>query len=52
MMAWVSREEEGIEWCRSGKWAEGDGVWHHVLDIKEWGGKYSKSGKGQDQIVG
>lgn len=26
MMAWVSREEEGIEWCGSGKWAEGDGV--------------------------
>jgi len=26
MMAWNSRETEGIEWGRSGKWAEGDGV--------------------------
>lgn len=26
MMAWDSRETEGIEWGRSGKWAEGDGV--------------------------
>lgn len=26
MMAWDSREEERIEWGRSGKWAEGDGV--------------------------
>jgi len=25
-MAWNSRETEGIEWGRSGKWAEGDGV--------------------------
>jgi hypothetical protein len=52
MMAWNSREEEGIEWGRSGKWAEGDGVRHNVLDRKEWGGEYSKYGIGQSQNVG